>query len=107
VQLRFFGKWTYCVVIVALTTIGLCGQDTEHPFTDEYVLTTWDTDAGSPFLAVTSMAQTADGYMWLGSYDGLARFDGTRFVLLGMVVDPAGSLWLATSKEIWRRKNMQ
>lgn len=108
------------MAIVALTTIGLYGQEAQHPFTDEYVLTTWDTDAGSPFLAVTAMAQTPDGYMWLGSYDGLARFDGTRFVqkaeavtsakdafVLGMVVDLTGSLWLGTSKGIWRREKMQ
>ncbi len=56
----------------------------------------------------------------MGSYEGLARFDGIRFVhqtkavalfedelVLTMVVDPAGSLWVGTSIGIWRRKDSE
>ena len=34
------------------------------------------------------MTQTRDGYYWLGSDDGLARFDGVRFVALAPIGDP-------------------
>jgi signal transduction histidine kinase/DNA-binding response OmpR family regulator len=82
------------------------------------MMATWDTDAGSPFLAITAMAQTPDGYLWLGSYEGLARFDGVRFehqseavfplkdiLVLSMAVDPEGALWVGTSQGIWRRRD--
>jgi ligand-binding sensor domain-containing protein/signal transduction histidine kinase len=39
----------------------------------------WQTDDGLPQNAVTSILQTRDGYLWLGTYGGLARFDGIRF----------------------------
>lgn len=48
---------------------------------DDFVMQVWDTDSGLPHSAVTSIAQTPDGYLWVGTlHGGLARFDGTRFV---------------------------
>jgi ligand-binding sensor domain-containing protein len=41
---------------------------------------TWDFKDGAPQVTVT-MAQTADGHLWLGATSGLYRFDGTRFEL--------------------------
>lgn len=34
---------------------------------------------GLPHLSVTSLAQTSDGYIWVGTLAGLARFDGVKF----------------------------
>jgi signal transduction histidine kinase/ligand-binding sensor domain-containing protein len=34
---------------------------------------------GLPHLSVTALAQTKDGYIWVGTLAGLARFDGVRF----------------------------
>lgn len=108
------------MLLVALVATGLHAQKPGNQFTEKYTLTTWDTDAGSPFIAVTAVTQTNDGYLWLGSYEGLARFDGIRFVhqvkavapfeselVLSMVVDPAGDLWIGTSIGIWRRRDME
>jgi signal transduction histidine kinase/ligand-binding sensor domain-containing protein len=39
----------------------------------------WQTEDGLPQNAVTSITQTRDGYLWIGTYGGLARFDGVRF----------------------------
>lgn len=41
----------------------------------------WQMEDGLPQNSVLSMAQTADGYLWLGTADGLARFDGVRFTV--------------------------
>jgi signal transduction histidine kinase/ligand-binding sensor domain-containing protein len=46
-----------------------------------YVTRTWQTDNGLPQSSVTSVVQTRDGYLWLGTYNGLARFDGVRFTV--------------------------
>ena len=34
---------------------------------------------GLPENVVTTLAQTRDGYLWVGTLDGLARFDGVQF----------------------------
>jgi Two component regulator propeller len=39
----------------------------------------FNSDDGLPQNSVTSIAQTADGYLWLGTFGGLARFDGQHF----------------------------
>ncbi len=61
-----------------------------------------------PQNAVTAIVQSRDGYLWLGTYSGLVRFDGARFVLFdnsntpqlrtsrvtSLYEDPAGVLWI-------------
>ena len=45
----------------------------------EYRFDTWSTDNGLPQNGVRSITQTADGYLWFTTFDGLVRFDGVRF----------------------------
>ena len=47
----------------------------------EYVIQNWETDAGLPQSTVNAITQTADGYLWVGTDCGLARFDGLRFTV--------------------------
>ncbi len=44
-----------------------------------YFVRVWQSENGLPQNAVTSVLQTRDGYIWVGTYSGLARFDGVRF----------------------------
>jgi len=77
--------------------------------TDDYVAQAWDTDSGLPHSTVTSIVQTPDGYLWVGTLlGGLARFDGLHFVnfhpgntpalksieIRKLVVDGGGTLWI-------------
>jgi len=79
------------------------------PGTGDYLVHVWDTDSGLPHSTVTSVAQTPDGYLWVGTlHGGLARFDGTRFVnfhpgntpelrsveVQRLLVDREGTLWV-------------
>lgn len=41
----------------------------------------WTTDNGLPQNTVYDVIQTRDGYLWLTTFDGLARFDGVRFTV--------------------------
>ncbi len=45
----------------------------------EHRVKTWRTEDGLPHNQITCLAQTADGYLWVGTVNGLARFDGQRF----------------------------
>ena len=46
-----------------------------------YFIRAWQTENGLPQNSVTAEVQTRDGYLWLGTYSGLARFDGVRFTV--------------------------
>ncbi len=45
----------------------------------EYFLRTWTVQSGLPLNTITAIIQTEDGYIWVGTRAGLARFDGVRF----------------------------
>ncbi|MBI3492622.1 MAG: hypothetical protein HY047_12715 [Acidobacteria bacterium] len=61
--------------------------DLRHVLTD-YTLTSWDQKDGLPSGNIWSLAQDADGYLWVGSEAGLFRFDGVRFVPSEMLGSP-------------------
>ena len=87
----------------------MLGEAVEFPPPDDFLIQVWDTDSGLPQSTVTSIAQTPDGYLWIGTlHGGLARFDGVRFVnfhpgntpelkfieIHKLLVDSAGTLWI-------------
>lgn len=41
----------------------------------------WQAEEGLPDNNVTGIAQTHEGYLWIATHGGLARFDGARFQL--------------------------
>ena len=71
----------------------------------------WTTDEGLPQATIASLLQTRDGYLWIGTEEGLARFDGVRFLvfnsrtvpafrdshILALLEDRAGNLWIGTN----------
>jgi signal transduction histidine kinase/ligand-binding sensor domain-containing protein len=44
-----------------------------------YRVTRWTAENGLPQGSIKALAQTRDGYLWVGTLRGLARFDGVRF----------------------------
>lgn len=53
----------------------------DRGFAQEYGFDLWTTANGLPQNTVTGVVQTPDGYLWLSTFDGLARFDGVRFTI--------------------------
>lgn len=76
----------------------------------QYTLLSWETDRGLPQNSVQAIAQTPDGFLWVGTKEGLARFDGVEFTVFHpndtpelpdqsittLSVAPDGSLWIGT-----------
>ena len=79
----------------------------------------WVMENGLPQNTVQALAQTADGYLWLGTEVGLVRFDGVGFTTFDEHSKPAlpgadvqcllaakdGSLWVGTSDGLARFKD--
>ena len=73
------------------------------------VLTTWTTEQGLPQNFVTALAQTPDGFLWVGTMSGLVRFDGLRFRgfkdgpselednIHALATDDGDGLWVVTA----------
>jgi len=71
-----------------------------------YAVDRWQVDHGLPQNSVISMIQTRDGYLWLGTWAGVVRFDGVRFTpvaddlpnnhILALAEHPDGSVWIGT-----------
>lgn len=53
-----------------------------------YSMRVWQTDDGLPDNTVTAVVQTHDGYLWIGTYGGLARFDGEQFKIFDSANTP-------------------
>jgi ligand-binding sensor domain-containing protein/signal transduction histidine kinase len=95
---------------LAAVPAGAAGLDPGKAVT-QYNLDSWMTGSGLPQNTVTAIVQTQDGYLWVGSFGGLARFDGVRFVVFDKSTTPAlrnsgvhallpdrnGGLWVGTN----------
>jgi signal transduction histidine kinase/ligand-binding sensor domain-containing protein len=81
-----------------------------------YERQSWSMESGLPQNTVQALAQTRDGFVWLGTEAGLARFDGVAFAVFDKTTSPAlpgndircllatadGSLWVGTSEGLAR-----
>lgn len=73
-----------------------------------YLREDWGSERGFPGGPINVIAQTPDGYLWMGTQKGLVRFDGREFHLisqsnsngnllgsvLGLITDSEGNLWV-------------
>ncbi len=66
-----------------ITALGLMilGQCSTGAGAVRYNIEHLTTEDGLPDNAVIAMTQTRDGYLWLGTLEGLVRFDGRRFTV--------------------------
>lgn len=55
---------------------------------DAFQIRSWETDDGLPRNSVIALIQSHEGYLWLGTLNGLVRFDGMRFTVYGPDVTP-------------------
>ena len=93
------------------------GEASVRPIGSEYVLKQWESDNRDvPYHSIPSIRQTSDGYLWLATFKGVARFDGLRFVVFDhrnasaiegelvtrVHVDKHGTLWAGSERGVAR-----
>ena len=75
------------VVVMLLSCVRLAALDPERP-AGSYTIHGWFTDQGLPSNKIRGAAQTRDGYLWVATGQGIARFDGVRFTAYTVVTNP-------------------
>ena len=68
----------FAVVCLGLGVRPAAALDPLKPI-GQFMRTVWETSTGLPQNSVQAVLQTRDGYVWLGTEEGLVRFDGERF----------------------------
>src|ERR1035438_6082940 len=97
----------HSVLLLGIVTVCLGASKSA---VDEYSRRVWRVPDGLPQNRIQAISQTSEGYLWIGTSGGLARFDGVRFVIFDRSSDTAirddsilalcpsrdGSLWIGT-----------
>ena len=103
-----------CCWLAAGTLVG-----SEAPKRRPYRSDAWKTEQGLPQNNVQRLLQTRDGYLWVATRFGLARFDGVKFTTFSLAnipamvsdncvtlaEDPDGHLWIGTDNGLLRWEN--
>ena len=102
---RFFTLFACLGFLFLISITPVCANE-------DWSVHVWQTDDGLPNNNVTSLAQTPDGYLWVGTFGHFARFDGVHFEqftprnvlpaydgpvgrISALLQDSRGNLWLA------------
>jgi signal transduction histidine kinase/ligand-binding sensor domain-containing protein len=102
--------------LIVASTILFCAESaagepdvgTVFDIRSEYLVDFWQTEQGLPDNFITALAQSPDGYLWVGTFSGLARFNGAEFVtsdaantpelpdsrIVDLKLDGFGRLWI-------------
>jgi len=68
-----------CILrLLAYLTILFCMVE---PARAQYGFEVWTVDNGMPENEIRGITQTPDGYLWIATFNGLARFDGVHLTL--------------------------
>jgi ligand-binding sensor domain-containing protein len=113
--------WHWIPVVFAaglLTSLSIAPvQGQTYP--TQYLTTVWQAGQGLPQNSVNAVLQDHTGYLWTGTFGGLVRFDGERFVVFDVANTPGlgdnrilslcesrtGVLWVGTTNGLVRLDN--
>ncbi|PWU14742.1 MAG: histidine kinase [Verrucomicrobia bacterium] len=111
------GGWTFSDMAIATSFNDFVaagypqfgGSASNNPAGEGLSFKVWQRAQGLPQESVHALTQTRDGYIWIGNDDGVARFDGARFVTFGLregirigsvrvlFEDNSGALWMGSA----------
>jgi len=87
---------------------------------NDYVLGNWSTEQGLPQISILSITQDRDGFLWVGTQNGITRFDGNHFVnyestpdgtkltlIQAAWADQTGHVWFGSTRGLFREQRGQ
>src|ERR1700726_3731062 len=98
-------RMSACATLLLLNTLPGFALNPHRALT-QYTRTVWTQEHGLPQDTIRAIAQTKDGYLWLGTDEGLAQFDGYDFVVFNkengaLPSNSVGALWAAKDGSLW------
>ena len=76
------------IISLLFLLLGLCAGAAEPTAPPGALVRVWQSQYGLPSNVVRSVVQSSDGYLWVATAEGVARFDGYEFE----VIEPEGEL---------------
>lgn len=92
-------------------TVRLKAEEKGRESDSIYVATIYNEESGLPTGDANALIQTTDGYIWIGSYGGLTRYDGENFrnyslegrigssSIRALFEDSKGQIWIGTNDD--------
>jgi ligand-binding sensor domain-containing protein len=105
--------WLMLGVFPAVVALAI-GGGTSPASAERLAIRTFTATDGLPRDQVTALLADSRGFLWLGTQEGLARFDGVQFTLFGpseglanaavydLIEDRGGRYWIATGGGVYR-----
>lgn len=104
-------RWAFPIAVFGLLSAEPCALSVSPDrLLSQYAISTWQIGDGLPMNSVLAMTQAADGSLWIGTEEGLVRFDGAEFDVRdrgntpsmdahnvqALCADEDGSVWAGT-----------
>lgn len=116
-----FRLGTYIITLCWLCLVPLRSAQALVLSQQDYLYRVWSVEAGLPQISVTAIVQDPQGFLWLGSQNGLARFDGLQFdvfntantaemssnLITALHFDQQGRLWIGSVNGLMRYQDGQ
>ena len=102
------GGWIFSEMALATAFDDFVNANESEPGERPFTFRSWQREQGLSENYVRTLAQTRDGYLWVGSDQGVSRFDGLNFFALGLhegfqsgpirvlFGDSTGGLWIGS-----------
>ena len=103
---RWLLRWAIAGLAGVCLTVSASALDPTRAMS-QYLHDWWGTERGWPGGSITAIAQTSDGYLWIGTDKGLFRFDGLNFHQFEQAhpdpiwIGPVRTLVLDASDNLW------
>lgn len=114
-SLRAAAMTVLALTVILLTAVAVSAASSQEEVEivdpvrqpDNYSSVLYDNTNGLPTAEANAIVQTSEGFIWIGSYGGLIRYDGKDFVrmdstkgvasVVSLFVDSHDRLWIGTN----------
>lgn len=105
------GGWIFSDMAIATSFEDFVAADRSETGERKFNFQCWHREQELPQESIHALAQSRQGYLWIGTDDGVTRFDGVHFVPYGLregwpvssvqtlLEDRAGTLWIGTATD--------
>ena len=117
----WMGAWICRFTFIVVMVFGVARLQALNPArgAGSYTIHGWFTEQGLPSNKIRAIAQTREGFLWVATAQGLARFDGSHFTVFNgstnpelrgggffaVLEAPDGSIWFGGDNGLFRWRN--